>query len=116
MPGGLLFSGDRRILSTTFGSARGCSFLNRAQLPSPRSAASCSHMRAKGSHTRYALFCIAATLPLLGLGQGAFVYDQQSSDERVFGGAASIMQSSAPVGQSFAPQFTSIDFVRLHFL
>ena len=47
------------------------------------------------------------------LGQGVFVYDQQSANESTIGGAAGVIQSSQPIGQSFTPSLASVGFIRL---
>ena len=48
------------------------------------------------------------------LAQGTFVYDQQSvsSDARI-GESLFDIQSNQPIGQSFSPTLSSIDFIRL---
>lgn len=53
----------------------------------------------------------------LARGQGAFLYDQQSStDESPFpyGAGGPIQQLATPYGQSFTPTFSTVDFVRLN--
>ena len=54
---------------------------------------------------------LVAALPVLG--QGSFIYDQQSSDEATPGEAAIGIQAYQPMGQSFTPTLSSIGFVRL---
>lgn len=46
------------------------------------------------------------------LGQGTFIYDQQSSDESVPGGSGGGIQAYQPMGQSFTPSLSSVGFVR----
>jgi hypothetical protein len=48
--------------------------------------------------------------------QGTFLYDQQSSNEGVPGEGAADIQTSQPLGQSFIPLFSGIDFVRLRII
>ncbi len=58
-------------------------------------------------------FLLASLLTSVARGQGTFVYDQQSSDETKPGQAAAGIQVSQPMGQSFTPAFSAIDFIRL---
>jgi hypothetical protein len=48
-------------------------------------------------------------------GQGVFIYDQQSSTESLTGEGGGIIQSNQPIGQSFTPALSSINFVRFQF-
>ena len=58
------------------------------------------------------LFSVLAVAPAV-LGQGTFVYDQQSSDESHFGeGGLDLV--SQPLGQSFTPLFSAVGFIRIH--
>lgn len=62
------------------------------------------------------LFLVAAVvLPIAhALGQGLFVYDQQSStDETPFPGSGPVIQQFSSYGQSFIPSLPSIDFFKL---
>jgi hypothetical protein len=45
-------------------------------------------------------------------GQGTFIYDQQSSTDETPSGNT-IIQTGQPLGQSFVPTFSSVDFIRL---
>jgi hypothetical protein len=63
---------------------------------------------------RVALAAALSFTPLLGYTQGTFLYDQQSSDESNLGGGASNIQMNQPIGQSFTPQLSSVEFVRLY--
>ena len=52
----------------------------------------------------------------LGQGQGVLVLDQYSwLDETPFPGTGSVMQNADPLGQSFTPTLSSVDFVRFKF-
>jgi hypothetical protein len=46
-------------------------------------------------------------------GQGAFIYDQQSSTNETFVSGGAWIQQEAPYGQSFTTTFSTIDFIRL---
>jgi hypothetical protein len=46
-------------------------------------------------------------------GQGTFLYDQQSATESSGGGSTHVIQDNEPLGQSFAPQLSSVGFIRL---
>jgi hypothetical protein len=61
----------------------------------------------------FCAFTILCSISMLG--QGTFVYDQQSStDETPFPGAGQVLQTvTPPFGQSFTPTLSSIGFVRL---
>jgi|ERR1022692_2804384 hypothetical protein len=53
---------------------------------------------------------------LLVHGQGAFIYDQQSSTNEgalPYGAGVVIQQIASPYGQSFTPTLSAVDFIRL---
>ncbi len=55
--------------------------------------------------------------PLVCIGQGTLVYDQQSSDEGRPGETiVGITSFQQPVGQSFTPSLTAVGFIRLQLL
>ena len=56
-------------------------------------------------------------LPIvMASGQGTtFIYDQQSADESTISGASATIQTAQPIGQSFTPAFSSVEFVRFRF-
>jgi hypothetical protein len=60
------------------------------------------------------ILILLSFVSLCAHGQGTltFVYDQQSANETTPGGAAGPISSNQPIGQSFTPSFSSIDFVR----
>lgn len=65
------------------------------------------------------LFCIVTIFvlaPRYALGQGTFVYDQQSADENTPGEAAVGIQSNQPFGQSFTPSLSAVGFIRLQLI
>ena len=65
---------------------------------------------------RSTVFCITAAAGLTAfstLGQGVFVYDQQSANESTIGGAAAAIQPNQPIGQSFTPSLGAVGFIRL---
>jgi len=64
-------------------------------------------------HSR-ALQTLLLCLPICGLAQGTFTYDQQSADETNLGGGVWDVQSNQPMGQSFTPTLPSIGFIRLY--
>jgi hypothetical protein len=47
--------------------------------------------------------------------QGMLIYDQQSSTNTGFGGGLTKFNSYQPMGQSFTPTLSSVDFVQLQF-
>lgn len=55
-------------------------------------------------------------LSLPSPGQSTFIYDQQSSDERFSGGGPLGITPYQPIGQSFTPALSSVDFVRFELL
>ena len=64
------------------------------------------------------LCCISIALALLvsqnrTFAQGTFVYDQQSGDESWFGSSFGNIYYQ-PLGQSFTPSLTEVDFVRMY--
>jgi hypothetical protein len=63
--------------------------------------------------------CFPFTLLLAAcsaLGQGTFVYDQQSSTNEAFSAATEVIQQvPQPFGQSFMPALASVGFIRLQF-
>jgi hypothetical protein len=63
------------------------------------------------------LAALIAALALSAAGQGVFIYDQQSStNEAPWGyGVGGGIGGSEPIGQSFIPALTTIDFIRLNF-
>src|SRR5450759_4846854 len=62
----------------------------------------------------YWLLLTGFSLTIGAVGQGTFIYDQQSADETVLAGeGGGILQSNQPFGQSFTPTFSSINFIRL---
>ena len=51
---------------------------------------------------------------LSGVGQGTFIYDQQSvTNDNKGGEGAPVIQQSQPMGQSFTPMLNSVGFIRL---
>jgi len=65
------------------------------------------------------LICIQIPLLLTAFfarGQGTLIYDQQSSvDETPWGYAlGAVIQQRSPIGQSFTPTLSSMDFIRLN--
>jgi len=56
-----------------------------------------------------AVFLIAQSC----LGQGTFIYDQESANETTRGGQSGVIQANQPIGQSFTPALSAIQFVRL---
>ena len=62
--------------------------------------------------------CTIAAISILQVlsaaGQGTFLYDQQSSDERRIGEQYLDINTAQPMGQSFTPSFNSVGFVRLY--
>jgi hypothetical protein len=61
----------------------------------------------------YWLLLTGFSLTIGAVGQGTFIYDQQSAIEGVIGESGGILQSNQPFGQSFTPTFSSINFIRL---
>ena len=57
---------------------------------------------------------ITALVVSFAWGQGTFVYDQQSADENNPEGSGTGIQSIQPMGQSFTPTLSSMDFIRLY--
>ena len=66
-------------------------------------------MKLKHSQLCLTWACVAFT----AYGQGTFIYDQQSSDESNIAGGVPI-QTSQPLGQSFTPSLSAINFIRLY--
>src|SRR5437764_1369181 len=67
---------------------------------------------------RWGKLGLQATVLLAGvcaLGQGTFIYDQQSSTDEFVPpfGAGTIIQQFSSYGQSFTPALTSVGFIRL---
>jgi len=50
------------------------------------------------------------------LGQGSFIYDQQSSTESQSAEVVAAIQANQPIGQSFTPTLSSVGFIRLQLL
>jgi len=61
-----------------------------------------------------ALQTLLLCLPICGLAQGTFVYDQQSADETTPGGTTAPISSNQPIGQSFTPTLSQVGFIRLY--
>ena len=55
-------------------------------------------------------------LPLWSLGQSTFIYDQESSTEEIAlpNGSGVNIQMASPYGQTFTPNLSAIDFIRLN--
>ena len=66
-----------------------------------------------GNRKLYWLLLTGLSLTLGAVGQGTFIYDQQSASESSGGGGLAAIQSNQPLGQSFTPTNASIDFIRL---
>jgi hypothetical protein len=67
------------------------------------------------SHSLFILEILLA-MPVYALGQGNFIYDQQSSTNPASAaGGAIIQQIVSPYGQSFTPTLSSIGFIQLGF-
>ena len=62
-----------------------------------------------------AALALAATT-LAGLGQGTFIYDQQSASSRSVGPYGAPFQHEQPFGQSFTPALSSVGFVQFEFV
>jgi hypothetical protein len=69
-------------------------------------------MRTSRTLEQVSLALIISLFSICVHSQGAFVYDQQSSDESNISGLISI-QPFQPMGQSFTPTLPSVEFVRL---
>src|SRR5450759_795165 len=61
----------------------------------------------------YWLLLTGFSLTIGAVGQGTFIYDQQSAVEGTLGEGGGAIQSSQPFGQSFTPSRSSINFIRL---
>jgi hypothetical protein len=61
-----------------------------------------------------ALALALTTLPALG--QGTFIYDQQSASNRSVGPYGAPFQQEQPFGQSFTPALSSVGFVQFEFV
>ena len=51
--------------------------------------------------------------PFVCVGQGSFIYDQQSSTEANYQEGGADIQQNQIIGQSFIPQLSSVGFIRL---
>jgi hypothetical protein len=64
------------------------------------------------------LFLLQLTVALTvcsAQGQDTFIYDQSSATNPAAGGGGAPIQADQPMGQSFTPALSSIDFVQLNF-
>jgi hypothetical protein len=64
--------------------------------------------------TSTAALALAATT-LAALGQGTFIYDQQSATNRAVSGGAAFGVEQQPFGQAFTPALSSVGFVQFEF-
>src|SRR5690242_8401107 len=70
-------------------------------------------------NTKSSCQIVAIVAPLVSssasFGQGTFLYDQESSVNEIppVPAAGTIIQQNSPLGQSFTPSLTGIDFIRL---
>lgn len=59
------------------------------------------------------LLVLFVSLATAAMGQGTFIYDQQSDVEGPVG-KVSVIQGLEPFGQSFTPTLSTVGFIRLH--